>query len=279
MRWSHLHHPKTTNSLVSYPGGQSIWTRRTSHNSHTHTGNTHQLEPQLKSSSCSSAIPSHNSRDAIPSHNSRDTFRATTQGTLVSRPLRYNWSIVDHAHPQHTSNYFDHGPRIYDASTNLSARGPASKNLPARSPTLRTSPPVVQHTWSNKYEPPRSQQPSSLSTEHTNLLARILTRDHHNMNLPAHIIMCSPPAMNLPAHETKKHPLVQVSHHKHIKRKPKKHIVLCAIAWHYLSAARQNHSQTTWQAPLTAKCQLDLDPLFLRLSPSGSLLTTRRLTF
>ena len=79
---------------------------------HTHTGNTRQPEPQLKSSSCSFAIPSHNSRDvissqhsrittcltAIPSHNSRDMFRATTQGTLEGRPLRYPRSLVDRAH-------------------------------------------------------------------------------------------------------------------------------------------------------------------------------------
>ena len=66
------------------------------HNSHTHTDNTRQPKSQLKSSSCSSVIPSHNSRYAIsrhnsrnatcliliPSHNSRDMFRATTQGTL-----------------------------------------------------------------------------------------------------------------------------------------------------------------------------------------------------
>ncbi|QCD87346.1 hypothetical protein DEO72_LG3g1880 [Vigna unguiculata] len=44
----------------------------TSHNSHTYTDNTRQPEPQLKSSSCSSVIPSHNSRDVIPSHNSRN---------------------------------------------------------------------------------------------------------------------------------------------------------------------------------------------------------------
>ncbi|QCD93797.1 hypothetical protein DEO72_LG5g1873 [Vigna unguiculata] len=68
---------------------------RTGHNQHTRTGNTRQPEPQLKGSLCSSAIPSHNSRDVIPSHNSRNTtcltpmpshnsrdmFRATTQGT------------------------------------------------------------------------------------------------------------------------------------------------------------------------------------------------------
>jgi len=82
---------------------------------HAHTSNTRQPESQLKSSSCSSAIPNHNSRDAIPSHNPRNTtcltpipshnsremFRATTQGTPASRPLRYPRSLVDHAN--HTS--------------------------------------------------------------------------------------------------------------------------------------------------------------------------------
>ncbi|QCE01103.1 hypothetical protein DEO72_LG7g2395 [Vigna unguiculata] len=47
---------------------------RTSHNSHTHTGNTRQPEPQLKSSSCSSIILSHNSRDVILSL-AGDTYR------------------------------------------------------------------------------------------------------------------------------------------------------------------------------------------------------------
>jgi len=84
---------------------------RTHHYVHTHNGNTRQLEPQLKSSSCSSVIPSHNSRNVIMSHNSRnttcltpilshnsrDTFQATTQGTPTSRPLRYPRSLVDHA--------------------------------------------------------------------------------------------------------------------------------------------------------------------------------------
>ncbi|QCE11375.1 hypothetical protein DEO72_LG10g2608 [Vigna unguiculata] len=69
---------------------------------HTHTGNTHQPEPQLKSSSCSFAIPSQNSRDVILSHNSRnttcltlilshnsrDTFRATTQGIRFEPQLK-----------------------------------------------------------------------------------------------------------------------------------------------------------------------------------------------
>ncbi|QCD93548.1 hypothetical protein DEO72_LG5g1623 [Vigna unguiculata] len=68
---------------------------RTGHNQHTHTGNTRQPEPQLKRSSCSSAIPSHNSRNTtcltpIPSHNSKDTFRATTQGTPAIPPLKHH---------------------------------------------------------------------------------------------------------------------------------------------------------------------------------------------
>jgi len=92
----------------------------TSHNSHTHTGNTSQPEPQLKSSSCSSAIPSHNSKDIIPSHNSRnvtcltlipshnsrDTLWATTQGIPASQPSRYYQSFVDHAHQQQSKHSF-----------------------------------------------------------------------------------------------------------------------------------------------------------------------------
>ena len=46
---------------------------RTGHNQHTHTGNTRQPDPQLKSSLCSSAISSHNSRDVIPGHNNGPT--------------------------------------------------------------------------------------------------------------------------------------------------------------------------------------------------------------
>jgi len=71
----------------------------------------------------------------------------------------------------------DHGLRIYDTHTNLPARGPTSTNLLARSPTLRTSPLVVQHMWSISYESPRSQHLSSVSTEHTNLPACIPTRE------------------------------------------------------------------------------------------------------
>ncbi|QCE10354.1 hypothetical protein DEO72_LG10g1584 [Vigna unguiculata] len=73
--------------------------------------NTHQPEPQLKSSSRSFAILSHNSRDPILSHNSRnatyltpilshnnskDAFRAITQGTpRYTRAARRN-TLLDH---------------------------------------------------------------------------------------------------------------------------------------------------------------------------------------
>jgi len=40
---------------------------------------------------------------------------------------------------------------------------------PARSPTLWTYPPVVQHMWSTSHVPPCMQHLSSVSTEHTNL--------------------------------------------------------------------------------------------------------------
>jgi len=76
---------------------------------------------------------------------------------------------------------------MYDAHTNLPACGAASTNLPARSLAFTNLPahsltpqnflPVVQHTWSTSYELPRSQHLLSVSMEHTNLLARIPTRE------------------------------------------------------------------------------------------------------
>jgi len=69
------------------------------------------------------------------------------------------------------------GLRVYDAHTNLPARGSASTNLPARSPTLRTYPSVVQHTWSTSYVPPRTQHLSSVSQTIRTYLAHILTQE------------------------------------------------------------------------------------------------------
>ncbi|QCE11755.1 hypothetical protein DEO72_LG10g2992 [Vigna unguiculata] len=65
---------------------------RTAHNQHTHTGNTRQPESQLKSSSCSPAIPSHNSRDDILSHNSRNTtcFNPYPEPQLKGYVLSHN---------------------------------------------------------------------------------------------------------------------------------------------------------------------------------------------
>jgi len=45
----------------------------------------------------------------------------------------------------------------------MPARSPVSMNLPARSPALRTCPPVVQHMWSTSYVPPRTRR---LKCEH-----------------------------------------------------------------------------------------------------------------
>jgi len=87
-------------------------------------------------------------------------------------------------------NKVSHRLRIYDAHTNLSGHGPASTNLPARSPTLRTCPPIVQHTWSTSYVPPRKQHLSSVGTKHTNLPRSYPHTRVLDMNLPAHTIMC-----------------------------------------------------------------------------------------
>jgi len=67
------------------------------------------------------------------------------------------------------NNKVSHGLKIYDAHTNLPARGSASTNLPARSPTLRTYLLVVQPIWSTSYVPPHMQHQSTMSTEHMNL--------------------------------------------------------------------------------------------------------------
>jgi len=50
-------------------------------------------------------------------------------------------------------------------------------NLPARSPALRTYPPVVQHTWSTNYVPPRTQHLSVWTQNIRTYLARFPTRE------------------------------------------------------------------------------------------------------
>jgi len=82
---------------------------RTRRNSHTHTSNTRQSEPQLKDSSCLSVIPSHNSWDAILSHNSRNATCLTpipshnSRNTPTSLSLRYHQSLVNHTHQKQTT--------------------------------------------------------------------------------------------------------------------------------------------------------------------------------
>ena len=77
---------------------------RTGHNQHTHIGNTRQPELQLKSSSCSSVIPGHNSRYVIPSHNWRNTtcFNPYPEPQLKEHQQSHLWSItkslIDHAY-------------------------------------------------------------------------------------------------------------------------------------------------------------------------------------
>jgi len=177
------------------------------------------------------------------------TSKETSHKSCETLSLIMHLELLFQAH--HTNTW----PWTQDihAPTNLPARGPASTYFLARSLTLRISPPVVQHTWSNIYESPGSKQPSSESSEYTNLPARILTSEHHNMNLPAHIIMCSPLAMNPPAHDIFKRLLVQAQHHKHAKHRPTEPTTLCAIAWSFLASLGEIWSQTTWRSPHAAR--------------------------
>ena len=141
----------------------------------------HTYQPQLKSSSCSSAIPRHNSRDtilshnlrndtcltSIPSHNSRDTFRDTTQGTPVSRPSRYHQNLVDHAHPKH-------------ANTSL-----ASALLPG---TAFEPPNDIRfQTAQRKTRTARCQAPSSLTALQLLPGGTISTARRHACRLPSEI--------------------------------------------------------------------------------------------
>ncbi|QCD89215.1 hypothetical protein DEO72_LG4g155 [Vigna unguiculata] len=81
---------------------------------------------------------------------------------------------LDHGHILNTpkdfkpsvDNKVSHGLRIHDAHTNLLTRGPASTNLPARSPTLRTCPPVIQHMFNAKS---RLGEPYSFGRDHPSL--------------------------------------------------------------------------------------------------------------
>jgi len=110
-RWSFQYKPKFILSTQDYHLiGHNLWllnqveNLRTSHNTHTHTGNTLQSKPQLKECSCSSVISSHNSRDVILSHNSRDTVPShNSRNTLASRSLGITQSLIDHAYKKHTN--------------------------------------------------------------------------------------------------------------------------------------------------------------------------------
>jgi len=100
------------------------------------------------------------------------------------------------------NNKISHGHKIYDAHMNMSVCGPASTNLSARSPTLRTCPPVVQHMWSTSYVPPRTQHLSTMSTEHTSLPRSYPHRRVIRYEPPHSYHHMLPPSMNLPAHGT-----------------------------------------------------------------------------
>jgi len=67
---------------------------------HTHTGNTRQLEPQLKRCHSEPQLKECHVLNLYPEPQFKDTFRATTQGTPASRSSRYHRSLVHNAHPK-----------------------------------------------------------------------------------------------------------------------------------------------------------------------------------
>jgi len=171
--------------------------------------------------------PSHNSRfprvhPQFGATTQEMSFRVTTQGMPrvypISRATTQGisfWTTTQGMIQQSSSLRFPpkpHRPRTSKSPSNYSTMDPKYMMLP-RICQLVVLPLQASLLVVQLYEPPRSQQSSSVSTEHTNLPVHILTGEHHNMNLLAHIITCSPPAMNLPVHDTTKHLLVQVPHH------------------------------------------------------------------
>jgi len=111
--------PRLPKSSANYWGEQSIWTHpywpqpAHSHLQHSSTRATTQgflvfirhPEPQLKRCYSEPQLKEYHVLNPYPEPQLKDTFRAKTQGTPTSRPLRYPRSLVDHAHhSKHNTN-------------------------------------------------------------------------------------------------------------------------------------------------------------------------------
>ncbi|QCE06134.1 hypothetical protein DEO72_LG9g1145 [Vigna unguiculata] len=123
--------PAPPGASSASPEGNLSRPIRTGHNQHTHTGNTRQPEPQLKGSSCSSAIPSHNSRDSILSHNSRNITCLT--------PI-----------PSHNSR--DTALIFLSPSQPLGGTTSAARRTPPRDPTAVSLPPGGSHPTARHHD-------------------------------------------------------------------------------------------------------------------------------
>ena len=180
---------------------------------------------------------------------------------------------------------------------NLPARGPASTNLPTRSPTLRTCPPVVQHMWS--ISPRTSLHVASLnvSTEHTNLPrsyphVRVTRyeppRLYHHMSNTIH----EPTRSWHNISRSKCRSIAQSTHqttkgqqHFRLARPTHRQAKLYQTAWRYLLTARRQRPvrATVLSSPLgrahrASRRHSRHNSLILRLSPGGIQWTARRHT-
>ncbi|QCD83388.1 hypothetical protein DEO72_LG2g3732 [Vigna unguiculata] len=104
-----------------------------------------------------------------PELNSRDTFRATTQGTLASRPLRYPRSLVDHTHHnKHSHNLLSQNRLVLLTRCHalFASRPPGRGHVPpgANAP-LMPMPAVI--AWQNNPHRQASHVPVATSFETT----------------------------------------------------------------------------------------------------------------
>ncbi|QCE14964.1 hypothetical protein DEO72_LG11g1972 [Vigna unguiculata] len=109
----------------------------TSHNSHTHTSNTCQSEPQLKDFSCSFAIPSQNSREFIPSHNSRNA----TCFTLYLEPQLKGYRSEPQLKEHSNKSIFEAKPRPNHLADIANRQAPSASKV--------SDPDVI--SWQNEF--------------------------------------------------------------------------------------------------------------------------------
>ena len=146
-------------------------------------------------------------------------------------------------------------------------------NLPARSPTLRTCPPVVQHMWSTSLVPPRTWHLLDVSTEHTNLprsysYVRVtgyeLSRSYHHMLTTIH-----EPTRSW--HNISRSKCRSIAQTTHQANKGQQHFRLARP-----TRRQAKLFQTAWQYQLTVRHRRSPSVTILPLPPGGARLAARR---